>query len=82
MVLLMHCNDRKDTVFTLIQQIERVESFSMAHIAVEVLMGHVLQLPSAPNIAAFYGAVISGLCKQKPTVVPVIVSLFILHVWL
>ena len=40
----------------------------------QVLVGHILQLPCAPNIPVFYGAVLNGLCKQKPTVVPVIVS--------
>ena len=43
-------------------------------------MGHILQLPSAPNIPIFYGSVLSGLCKQKPTVFPVIVSSHTLHI--
>jgi nuclear cap-binding protein subunit 1 len=73
-ICLTYCKNRRDTVLALIHHIDRLLQLSAPHVTVEVLMGHILQLPSAPNIPIFYGSVLSGLCKQKPTVFPVILN--------
>ncbi|KAM8717712.1 hypothetical protein ACLKA7_004418 [Drosophila subpalustris] len=73
-ILQLHHLERKTCAELLSSYIVSQPNVALEHCIVEVLLGQMLQLPSAPYLTINYGSIIIELCKMRPCKLPQIVA--------